>query len=195
MCHLVEEQQPGREANWGHVTEERHLMPEEPLPYRVYQVCCVVVLCIYYLDSLFLYFPSFSYEWSAVEAAQGGIAGGDPVVNTATSPSLQAAPEEAGAEGITGKAGKQIETRPLASAPGTFGTFLPPFLFHMVAAEEHQRGSGEKSFSLRNLLPRFCGGKNSYRKKKKKEPKLSKSLKMQKYCISETSETSAPPIR
>lgn len=83
-------------------------MPEEPLPYRVYQVCCVVVLCIYYLDSLFLYFPRFSYEWSAVEAAQGGIAGGDPVVNTATSPSLQAAPEEAGAKGITGKAGSRL---------------------------------------------------------------------------------------
>lgn len=31
-----------------------------------------------YCDSIFLCIPSFSCEWSAVEAAWGGIAGGDP---------------------------------------------------------------------------------------------------------------------
>lgn len=39
-----------------------------------------------------------------MEAARGGSAGGDSVVNMVTSPSLQAAPEEAVAEGITVKA-------------------------------------------------------------------------------------------
>lgn len=171
-------------------------MPEEPLPYRVYQVCCVVVLCIYYLDSLFLCFPSFSYEWSAVEAARGGIAGGDPVVNTATSPSLQAAPEEAGAEGITGKAGSRLRRGLWRQLQALSAHFCLRFF-----STWWQQRSIKEAAARRALVSEICsrgsvGEKNSYRgKKKKKEPKLSKSLKMQKYCISETSETSAPPIR